>query len=79
MEKEMPVLKLKETVVSRTVPMTAQGCDMLRSIRDFQQARLERQQGVVFNIPFPTVIHILMLDFCKQNNIEVENVRGEAT
>lgn len=77
MEKEIskkPVLRLQGTVTRRTVPMTARGCDMIRAIREKMQQDLKDQNNMDYDIPFPTVIHLVLKDYCEHHNIEVDNV-----
>lgn len=77
MEKDIskkPVLRLQGTVTRRTVPMTARGCDMIRKIRDKMQSDLKEQNKIDYDIPFPTVIHLVLKDYCEYHNIEVEDV-----
>lgn len=74
MEKEVaqrPTLRLHNTVTRRTVPMTARGCDMLRAIREHQQKTFFENNGVEYDIPFPTSIHLMMTDYCDIKKIKV--------
>ncbi|MGL5565667.1 MAG: DUF7195 family protein [Plesiomonas sp.] len=68
---EKKVLKLEDTVVCRKVPMTARGCDMLRSIRDHQVKTLRETRGVDYDVTFPVSIHMMMTEYCKLKNIQV--------
>ena len=70
--KETRNLRLENPVVVRKVPMTARGCDMLRTIRDYQVTQFKTQKGVDVEIQFPTAIHLLMADYCKIKGIEIE-------
>lgn len=72
-----PVLRLQGTVTRRTVPMTARGCDMIRAIRDKMQNDLKEQNKIDYDIPFPTVIHLVLKDYCEYHNIEVEDVTSK--
>lgn len=75
MEKDIakkPTLRLSNTVTRRTVPMTARGCDMLRAIRNFKQNELLEEHDVEYDIPFPTVFHMILSDYCEMKKIEVE-------
>lgn len=77
MEKDVskkPVLRLQGTVTRRTVPMTARGCDMIRAIRERMQRNLKEQNKIDYDIPFPTVIHLVLKDYCEYHNIEVDDV-----
>lgn len=77
MEKDVsrkPVLRLQGTVTRRTVPMTSRGCDMIRAIRDKMQNDLKEENKIEYDIPFPTVIHLVLKDYCEYHNIEVEDV-----
>lgn len=70
--KETKTLRLENPVVVRKVPMTAKGCDMLRSIRDYQVKVLGEQHGMNVDIPFPTSFQLMMSDYCKLRDIKVE-------
>ena len=67
---EVKSLRLEQPVVVRKVPMTAQGCNMLRAIRDYQVAEYAAR-GDDVEIPFPVVIHLMMREFCAMKNITV--------
>lgn len=76
MEKDLtkkPTLRLSNTVTRRTVPMTARGCDMLRAIRIHKQNELKEEHKVEYDIPFPTVFHMILSDYCDLKNIKVED------
>lgn len=73
---EKPSVKLNEVIVHRKVPMNAQGCDMLRAIRDFQVEALSKSKGVEYSIPFPSSIHLMMADYCKIKGIKFESSEG---
>ncbi len=68
--KESRNLKLENPVVIRKVPMTSAGCDTLRAIRDFQAEQLESQQGLKVEIPYPTAIHMMMIDYARIKGIK---------
>lgn len=70
--KETKTLRLENPVVVRKVPMTSRGCDMLRSIRDYQVDVLSKQHGMNVDIPFPTSLQLMMSDYCTLRDIKVE-------
>lgn len=65
------VLRLETPVVVRKVPMTASGCDMLRTIRKHQSEAYEKRYGKSVEIPFPTSIHLLMQEFCHLKDLDL--------
>ncbi len=65
------VLRLETPVVVRKVPMTAAGCDMLRSIREYQSTEYSSRHKCDVEIPFPTSIHLLMQEFCHMKGLNV--------
>ncbi len=76
MEKDLsnkPTLRLSNTVTRRTVPMTARGCDMLRAIREFKQKELLEEHDIQYDIPFPTVFHMILSDYCDFMKIKVDH------
>lgn len=68
---EKKVLRLETPVVVRKVPMTAQGCDMLRAIREYQSREYSKRHECEVEIPFPTSIHLLMQEFCHMKGLNV--------
>lgn len=68
---ETQVLRLDSPVVVRKVPMTAQGSDMLRAIRAFQQELYTKAKGKEVAIPYPVCIHMMMADYCKLKGIKI--------
>lgn len=75
MEKEVndkPVLRLSNTVVRRVVPMTSSGCDMLRAVRRHFQDEILESKKMEVEIPYPTVIHMAISQFCELKGIKVE-------
>lgn len=69
---EKPVLRLTNTVVRRVVPMTSHGCDALRAIRRHFQEEIKNNKGVEVDIPYPTVFHMAISQFCELKGIKVE-------
>lgn len=67
---EVKSLRLEQPVVVRKVPMTAQGCNMLRAIRDYQVEEYAKK-GDEVEIPFPVSIHLMMREFCALKGIQV--------
>ncbi|WPH64726.1 hypothetical protein [Vibrio phage vB_VpaP_SJSY21] len=57
---EKKKMVLDDPVVTRKVPMTERGNDLLREFRKkFEKEYLDKK-GVDISIPFPTVIHLAM-------------------
>lgn len=69
---EVRNLRLDNPVVVRKVPMTAHGCNMLRAIREYQLSHLRTQEGLEVELPFPSVFHLMMVDYCNTKGIVVE-------
>ena len=67
---EKPSLKLTNPVVRRVVPMTSKGCDLLRAARDHIVDDFYERTGNAYNVPFPVVIHMALVDYCKNKGIE---------
>ncbi|MGL5564245.1 MAG: DUF7195 family protein [Plesiomonas sp.] len=72
-EEKKDVLRLSDTVVRRVVPMTASGCDNLRALRKYYQAKILKNKGVDVDIPYPTAIHMAISELCELKGIEVES------
>lgn len=70
MEKKQ-VLKLSNTIVRRSVPMTERGSDMLRAARNFIIDEMYDQTGVEYEAPFPVVFHLVLKDYCESKGLEV--------
>ncbi|UIW10519.1 hypothetical protein PQC38_gp043 [Aeromonas phage BUCT695] len=68
---EVKVLRLDTPVVTRRVPMTDYGSDMLRAIREYQEGVYEKTKGTKPQIPYPVSIHMMMADYCKLKGIKV--------
>lgn len=68
---EMNNLRLEKPVVVRKMPMTQKGCDMLRAIREYQVGELTRQKGLNVSLPFPTSLHLMLVDYCKMKGIDL--------
>lgn len=64
-------LKLAQTVVRRSVPMTEKGSDMLRAARDHIVDELFKETGVAYEAPFPVVFHMVLKDYCEMKGIDV--------
>lgn len=75
---EKPSVKLNDVIVHRKVPMNADGCDMLRAIRDFQVEAFSKSKGVEYSIPFPSSIHLMMADYCKIKGIKIVSADGSS-
>lgn len=65
------VLKLAQTVVSRSVPMTERGSDMLRAARDHIVDDLLKETGVEYTAPFPVVIHMVLKEYCELKGLDL--------
>lgn len=66
---EVKCLRLENPVVVRKVPMTDEGSNMLRVVRDYQISAYA-QKGVAVEIPFPVCIHLLLKEFCAIKGLE---------
>jgi hypothetical protein len=71
--KETRSLKLDLPVVVRKVPMTKVGCSALRAIREYQIALYNEKNGADVDIPFPTSIHLMMMDYCRLLKLEIKD------
>lgn len=67
---EKKTLRLTNTVVSRSTPMTAKGCDLLRAVREQMVKEMLDKTGIHYDIPFPVVIHQLIVEYCALKGIE---------
>lgn len=67
---EKKTLRLTNTVVRRVTPMTAKGCDLLRAVRENMVKEMEESTGIRYDIPFPVVVHQLIVEYCKLKGIE---------
>lgn len=59
-------IRLKETVVTRKVPMTEETCTSLRKIRDAYQAKIKRELGREEELSFPVIIDLLVRDYMEK-------------
>lgn len=66
-------LRLDNPVVVRKVPMNEDGCNMLRAIREYQKQQLKEQEGLEVELQYPTVIHLMMADYCATRGIKFGN------
>ena len=67
---EKKTLRLGQTVVSRRCPMTAKGSDLLRAVREKMVEEFEAKTGTPVEIPFPVVIHQMLVEYCEWKGIE---------
>jgi len=70
MKKE--IIRLQDPVVVRKVPMTAQGCDLLRLVKDYQISQFKEQMQKDIDIQWPTVIHLMIQDYCRLKGLELK-------
>lgn len=66
---EVKCLRLENPVVVRKVPMTDEGSNMLRAVRDYQ-TKVYADKGIAVEIPFPVCIHLLLKEFCAMKGLE---------
>ena len=65
-------LKLPEISCSRTYPFSSRGDAQLRAIQNYYQDKYnQKNPDVQTIIPFPTAIHLMMEEFCKDKGIEL--------
>ena len=67
---EVKTLRLESPVVVRKVPMTAQGSDMLRAVREYQIDQYAKK-GILVDIPFPVSIHLALKELCSLKNLKI--------
>ena len=71
-KKIVPVIKLDKPVVTRRIPMTSRGCDLLRKCRELQVEEYCKKNNVdVVDIPFPTAFHIILEEYAHLKGIKV--------
>ena len=68
---EKKVLRLESPVVTRKIPMTSRGCDVLRAIREDQIAQYFKLNGEEVEIPFPTAIYLALEELLVLKNIKL--------
>lgn len=66
---EVKCLRLENPVVVRKVPMTDEGSNMLRAVRDYQ-IKAYAEKGMAVEIPFPVSFHLCLKEFCALKGIE---------
>lgn len=69
--KEVNRILLDDVAVIRKIPMSNAGCDNLRAAQKYLVEGLSELQKVQVELPFPTVIHMVLADFIKRHNIDV--------
>lgn len=67
---EVKTLRLESPVVVRKVPMTAQGSDMLRAVREYQIEQYAKR-GILVDIPFPVSIHLALKELCAIKGLKI--------
>jgi hypothetical protein len=78
MGKEKPtVLTLNDCVVTRRIPMTEHGCDLLRTIRDYQVDAYNKKTGKDVIIPFPTAIHMALAELAALKQLPIKTNKGK--
>lgn len=73
---EVRKLLLDDVAVIRKIPMSNTGCDNLRAAQRYLVDGLSKKRGAAVEIPFPTVIHMVLADFVRSHDIDVNN-RGD--
>ena len=66
---EVKSLRLEQPVVVRKVPMTAEGCNMLRAVREYQIEEYAKR-GIAVEVPFPVSIHLALKEYCAIKGIK---------
>ena len=59
-------IRLKETVVTRKIPMTEETCTSLRKIRTAFQLKIKNELGEEVELSFPVVIDLLVRDYVEK-------------
>lgn len=75
-EMEVKKILLDDVTVVRKIPMSNAGCDNLRAAQKYLVDGMTERLGKPVELPFPTVIHMVLADFVKRNNINVTGKSG---
>lgn len=73
---EVKKILLDDVAVVRKIPMSEKGCDNLRAIQKYLVDGLSQRMGKPVELPYPTVINMVLADFVQRNNI---NVTGKSS
>jgi hypothetical protein len=68
---EKRVIRLESPVVTRKIPMTSRGCDVLRAIRADQIAQYKALHGEDVEIPFPTSMYLALEELAKVKGLVI--------
>lgn len=68
---EKKTMLLDEPEVTRKVPMTKRGNDLLREFRKILEKEYKEKTGVDVNIPFPTVFHLVLEKLAHHEGVKV--------
>lgn len=69
-------IRLNNVVVKRYVPMTAEGCDNLRSLRRYFTEEFRKEKGVDVELQYPTVIDMSLSKLCNMLEISDDPTSG---
>lgn len=62
--------RLKDTVVSRKLPMTQEGSDNIRKIREYMVREIKNRRGEDVKLSIPAVIHLMAEDYIKLKGVK---------
>jgi len=64
-------IKLQNPVVVRKVPMSRQGANALRAVKEYQLQQFKEQMGKDVELQWPTCIHLMLMDYIKIKGLEI--------
>lgn len=70
---EVRKMLLDDVAVTRKIPMSARGCDNLRAAQRYLVDGISKAKGEPVEIPFPTVIHMVLEFFVREKGVPVEH------
>ena len=76
--KEVKKILLDDVAVVRKIPMSNAGCDNLRAAQKYLVDGMTDRLGKPVELPFPTVIHMVLAEFIQRNNINVTGKSGSS-
>ncbi len=68
---EVKKILLDDVAVVRKIPMSEKGCDNLRAIQKYLVDGLSAKMGKPVELPYPTVINMVLAEFVQRHNIHV--------
>lgn len=73
---EVKKILLDDVAVVRKIPMSEKGCDNLRAAQKYLVDGLSARLGKPVELPYPTVINMVLADFIQRHEI---NVTGKSS